>query len=157
MIMWHQSFVAASGDPCTLACFLFGVAMGVAGLLEAEMGKVPEGEGPSFSLRHHLVCTTCLSCSLLCRLPPDQRRGYKNVFNALVRITREEGVMTLWRVSLRFDWEIRICTQWTDPWSCRRVYIFLFKELTLFITVWFLYTVKGKNSCREISQAKQTT
>ncbi|KAG1957848.1 mitochondrial 2-oxoglutarate/malate carrier protein [Pimephales promelas] len=31
------------------------------------------------------------------RLPPDQRRGYSNVFNALVRITREEGVTTLWR------------------------------------------------------------
>uniref|UniRef100_A0A8D0B223 Mitochondrial 2-oxoglutarate/malate carrier protein n=1 Tax=Salvator merianae TaxID=96440 RepID=A0A8D0B223_SALMN len=31
------------------------------------------------------------------RLPPDQRRGYRNVFNALVRITREEGVITLWR------------------------------------------------------------
>uniref|UniRef100_A0A3P9DUM0 Solute carrier family 25 member 11 n=1 Tax=Maylandia zebra TaxID=106582 RepID=A0A3P9DUM0_9CICH len=34
------------------------------------------------------------------RLPADQRRGYKNVFNALVRITKEEGVTTLWRVSL---------------------------------------------------------
>ncbi|EAW90389.1 solute carrier family 25 (mitochondrial carrier; oxoglutarate carrier), member 11, isoform CRA_a [Homo sapiens] len=31
------------------------------------------------------------------RLPADQRRGYKNVFNALIRITREEGVLTLWR------------------------------------------------------------
>nr|KAF6296927.1 solute carrier family 25 member 11 [Myotis myotis] len=31
------------------------------------------------------------------RLPADQRRGYKNVFNALVRIAREEGVPTLWR------------------------------------------------------------
>ncbi|XP_044939140.1 mitochondrial 2-oxoglutarate/malate carrier protein isoform X1 [Mustela putorius furo] len=31
------------------------------------------------------------------RLPPDQRRGYKNVFNALIRIAREEGVPTLWR------------------------------------------------------------
>lgn len=33
------------------------------------------------------------------RLPADQRRGYKNVFNALIRIAREEGVPTLWRVS----------------------------------------------------------
>uniref|UniRef100_A0A8D0K6V4 Solute carrier family 25 member 11 n=1 Tax=Sus scrofa TaxID=9823 RepID=A0A8D0K6V4_PIG len=33
------------------------------------------------------------------RLPPDQRRGYKNVFDALIRIVREEGVPTLWRVS----------------------------------------------------------
>ncbi|KAK3509426.1 hypothetical protein QTP70_034185 [Hemibagrus guttatus] len=31
------------------------------------------------------------------RLPLDQRRGYTNVFNALIRITREEGVTTLWR------------------------------------------------------------
>ncbi|GAB1602135.1 mitochondrial 2-oxoglutarate/malate carrier protein-like, partial [Argonauta hians] len=31
------------------------------------------------------------------RLPPDQRRGYSNVFNALARITKEEGLFTLWR------------------------------------------------------------
>lgn len=31
------------------------------------------------------------------RLPLEERRGYTNVFNALARITREEGVTTLWR------------------------------------------------------------
>eukprot|EP01111_Echinosteliopsis_oligospora_P004468 TRINITY_DN1724_c0_g1_i1.p1 TRINITY_DN1724_c0_g1~~TRINITY_DN1724_c0_g1_i1.p1 ORF type:complete len:310 (-),score=97.00 TRINITY_DN1724_c0_g1_i1:24-953(-) len=31
------------------------------------------------------------------RLPPEQRRGYKNVFDALLRISREEGVLTMWR------------------------------------------------------------
>ena len=31
------------------------------------------------------------------RLPPEKQRGYKNVFNALVRITGEEGVGALWR------------------------------------------------------------
>lgn len=31
------------------------------------------------------------------RLPLEQRRGYKNVFNALFRISREEGILTLWR------------------------------------------------------------
>lgn len=31
------------------------------------------------------------------RLPLAERRGYKNVFDALFRITREEGVLTLWR------------------------------------------------------------
>ncbi|CAG9129556.1 unnamed protein product [Plutella xylostella] len=31
------------------------------------------------------------------RLPAEQRRNYRNVFNALGRITREEGVRTLWR------------------------------------------------------------
>ncbi|XP_032872640.1 mitochondrial 2-oxoglutarate/malate carrier protein [Amblyraja radiata] len=31
------------------------------------------------------------------RMPADQRRGYTNVFNALLRMTREEGLVTLWR------------------------------------------------------------
>ncbi|KAF4799769.1 Mitochondrial 2-oxoglutarate/malate carrier protein [Turdus rufiventris] len=31
------------------------------------------------------------------RLPPGERRGYRNVFDALVRMAREEGVLTLWR------------------------------------------------------------
>ncbi|ESO91331.1 hypothetical protein LOTGIDRAFT_209667 [Lottia gigantea] len=31
------------------------------------------------------------------RLPPDQKRGYKNVIDALLRICKEEGVVTMWR------------------------------------------------------------
>ena len=31
------------------------------------------------------------------RLPLAERRNYKNVLDALVRITREEGLLTLWR------------------------------------------------------------
>ncbi|KAI8439833.1 hypothetical protein MSG28_013500 [Choristoneura fumiferana] len=31
------------------------------------------------------------------RLPADQRRNYKNVADALIRIVREEGVLKLWR------------------------------------------------------------
>lgn len=31
------------------------------------------------------------------RMPVAERRGYTNVFNALARITREEGLTTLWR------------------------------------------------------------
>lgn len=31
------------------------------------------------------------------RLPLAERRNYKHVFDALIRITREEGVLTLWR------------------------------------------------------------
>ncbi|CAH8433034.1 unnamed protein product [Schistosoma bovis] len=31
------------------------------------------------------------------RLPPAERLNYSNVFNALIRIAREEGVLTLWR------------------------------------------------------------
>ncbi len=30
-------------------------------------------------------------------LPPDQRRNYKNVADALARILREEGLAVLWR------------------------------------------------------------
>ena len=30
-------------------------------------------------------------------LPKEQRRGYSNCFTALARITREEGLWTLWR------------------------------------------------------------
>ena len=31
------------------------------------------------------------------RLPPDQRRNYKHCFDALNRIVKEEGFITLWR------------------------------------------------------------
>lgn len=31
------------------------------------------------------------------KLPAAERRGYKNVFNALTRIAKEEGVLTLWK------------------------------------------------------------
>eukprot|EP01122_Echinamoeba_exundans_P001429 TRINITY_DN11488_c0_g1_i1.p1 TRINITY_DN11488_c0_g1~~TRINITY_DN11488_c0_g1_i1.p1 ORF type:complete len:313 (-),score=87.17 TRINITY_DN11488_c0_g1_i1:73-975(-) len=31
------------------------------------------------------------------RLPVAERRGYKNVFDAMIRIIREEGLLTLWR------------------------------------------------------------
>ena len=40
---------------------------------------------------------------LLCccdRLPLEQRRNYTSVFNALYRITKEEGLLTLWRVRM---------------------------------------------------------
>lgn len=30
-------------------------------------------------------------------LPPAERRNYKNVFDSLFRIVKEEGVLTLWR------------------------------------------------------------
>jgi len=31
------------------------------------------------------------------KLPPAERRGYKNAFNALYRISKEESVATLWK------------------------------------------------------------
>jgi Mitochondrial carrier protein len=30
-------------------------------------------------------------------LKPEERRNYKNVFDAFSRITKEEGVLALWR------------------------------------------------------------
>lgn len=30
-------------------------------------------------------------------LPLAERRNYKNVFDAMIRISREEGILTLWR------------------------------------------------------------
>ena len=33
------------------------------------------------------------------RLPVNERRNYSSVFNALIRIQREEGTLALWRVS----------------------------------------------------------
>eukprot|EP00494_Astrolonche_serrata_P026126 UN26387 len=30
------------------------------------------------------------------KAPPELRRNYKNVFDALIRVTREEGVLALW-------------------------------------------------------------
>ncbi|CAK5068915.1 unnamed protein product [Meloidogyne enterolobii] len=35
------------------------------------------------------------------RLPINERRNYKNVLDALIRVTREEGVVTLWRVKIK--------------------------------------------------------
>lgn len=32
------------------------------------------------------------------RLPPAERRNYKSVFDAVGRISREEGILALWRV-----------------------------------------------------------
>jgi hypothetical protein len=33
------------------------------------------------------------------KLPVEQRRGYKNAFNAIFRIAKEEGVTALWKVN----------------------------------------------------------
>lgn len=34
----------------------------------------------------------------LYRLPAGEKRGYKNALDAIYRISREEGIRTLWRV-----------------------------------------------------------
>ncbi|CAJ1433574.1 unnamed protein product [Effrenium voratum] len=34
------------------------------------------------------------------KLPPDQRRGYKNIFDAVGKIAKSEGVMSMWRTGV---------------------------------------------------------
>lgn len=41
-----------------------------------------------------------LKLNLMCLNILDQRRNYKNVFDAFIRIAKEEGVFTLWRGSI---------------------------------------------------------
>ncbi|KAH3822354.1 mitochondrial 2-oxoglutarate/malate carrier protein-like [Dreissena polymorpha] len=70
-----------------------------------------EGKNPNFAMKALIGCTagglaafvgTPAEISLIRmtadgRLPVAERRGYKNVFNAIYRISTEEGVATLWR------------------------------------------------------------
>lgn len=44
-----------------------------------------------------MACRTKLTV-IFPRLPLEQQRKYTSVFNALFRITKEEGLLTLWRV-----------------------------------------------------------
>ncbi|XP_045163610.1 mitochondrial 2-oxoglutarate/malate carrier protein-like isoform X2 [Mercenaria mercenaria] len=70
-----------------------------------------EGKNPNFFMKAVIGCTaggigafvgTPAEISLIRmtadgRLPEAERRGYKSVFNAIYRISNEEGVATLWR------------------------------------------------------------
>ncbi|CAG9865120.1 unnamed protein product [Phyllotreta striolata] len=76
-----------------------------------DMMKKPDGSPPGFAQKVAIgmgagICGafvgTPAEISLIRmtadgRLPANERRNYKNVFDALFRIVREEGVMTLWR------------------------------------------------------------
>lgn len=76
-----------------------------------EKFKRPDGSPPSFLLKCALGMAagaigsfigTPAEISLIRmtsdgRLPLEQRRNYTSVFNALYRITKEEGLLTLWR------------------------------------------------------------
>jgi len=75
------SFTSADGTPPTfLAKAGLGMAAGVCGAFVGTPAEVA------------LIRMTADG-----RLPPDQRRNYSSVFSALVRMTREEGLLTLWR------------------------------------------------------------
>lgn len=83
--------------------FIFTVGM-VAGATGAFIGTPAEislirmtSDGRLVSIKNILKLPLVMP---LCRLPIAEQRGYKNVFDALFRITREEGLFTLWRVSL---------------------------------------------------------
>ncbi|CAK5081729.1 unnamed protein product [Meloidogyne enterolobii] len=74
-----------------------------------------EGRSPSFAIKAGLGMTSGGIASLFGnpmelalvrmtadgRLPINERRNYKNVLDALVRVTREEGIVTLWRVKIK--------------------------------------------------------
>jgi solute carrier family 25 (mitochondrial oxoglutarate transporter), member 11 len=52
----------------------------------------------NFAYDHTIIQQVCLvRMQADGRLPPAQRRGYTNIFNALRRIAVEEGVLTYWR------------------------------------------------------------
>lgn len=76
-----QTFSSSDGTPPT---FLVKAALGMAsGICGAFVGTPAD--------------VALVRMTLDGRLPPDQRRNYSNVFNALIRIAREEGVTSLWR------------------------------------------------------------
>jgi len=76
-----------------------------------EKFSSPDGSPPSFFMKAGLgmtagatgafVGTPAEVCLIRMtadgHLPPDKRRNYKNVFDALLRMYREEGLTTLWR------------------------------------------------------------
>ncbi|CAG9817599.1 unnamed protein product [Phaedon cochleariae] len=76
-----------------------------------EQMRSPDGKPPSFGFKAGIgmlsgICgafvgtpaeVALIRMTADGRLPANERRNYSNVFNALVRIYREEGLLTLWR------------------------------------------------------------
>jgi len=76
-----DNFTAADGTPPGFTTkALMGMAAGICGAFVGTPAEVA------------LIRMTADG-----RLPPAERRNYKNVFDSLIRITREEGLITLWR------------------------------------------------------------
>lgn len=63
-------------------------------LIKAAIGMISGGVGAFIGTPAEVSLIRMTSDG---RLPLNERRGYKNVFDALFRITREEGILTLWR------------------------------------------------------------
>uniref|UniRef100_A0A1I7Z927 Mitochondrial 2-oxoglutarate/malate carrier protein n=1 Tax=Steinernema glaseri TaxID=37863 RepID=A0A1I7Z927_9BILA len=62
--------------------------------VKASLGMVAGGVGSFVGTPAEVALIRMTSDG---RLPPEQRRNYKNIFDALFRIVREEKVATLWR------------------------------------------------------------
>lgn len=63
-------------------------------LVRMGMGMIAGGCGAFVGTPAEVVLIRMTSDG---QLPIDQRRNYSNIINALMRISREEGVLTLWR------------------------------------------------------------
>lgn len=81
-----------------------------AGGIAAVVGNPTEVSLVRMTLDGRWLCH-CVPCAngwtqshLAYRLPAEQRRGYSSAFNAMFRIAREEGVLTLWRVRILSVW-----------------------------------------------------
>lgn len=77
---WLFELASEKGPPSFLIKALLGMSAGIAGAFVGTPAEVA------------LIRMTADG-----RLPAAERRNYKNVFNALFRIIKEEGLFTLWR------------------------------------------------------------
>ncbi|CAG0879048.1 unnamed protein product [Cyprideis torosa] len=85
--VYNYLFETFSSDDGTPPSFLMKVSLGMtAGCVAAFVGTPAE--------------VSLIRMTSDGRLPLAERRNYKNVFNALYRIVKEEGVFTLWRGAL---------------------------------------------------------
>jgi hypothetical protein len=84
VFQWLEDTYKAKQKPGEQSSFLVKLAMGMAaGGIGAMVGTPAE--------------VALIRMTSDGRLPVAERRGYKNVFDAMIRIIREEGLLTLWR------------------------------------------------------------
>lgn len=65
---------------------------------KVAMGTAAGGLGAVFGTPAEIALIRMTSDG---RLPPEKRFGYKHAGDALVRIVKDEGLFTLWRVSIK--------------------------------------------------------
>lgn len=80
---------------------VLGMAAGTVGAFVGTPAEVQTNDTKSFSfLKRVLISFPKVSLIRMTadgRLPPAERRNYKHVGDALVRMVKEEGILTLWR------------------------------------------------------------